>query len=92
MSGIRRMAKYKEYQVALVRHETKPGQGEIRRNILVFKQWAEFASRAVKKVKSKGWGDRPLVDIEREPGRRIWDTLEIWDGEEVIGINGELKR
>lgn len=86
------MAKYKNYQVALVRHEVVAGQGEERRNILVFTQWAEFASRAIAKVKEKGWGNRPLVDIEREPGHRIWDTLEIWDGKEVIGINGELKR
>lgn len=94
MSGIRRvMANKKLFKIALVRRELIKGAVEpSKRNIYVFDTLATSAERAIRHAHFKGWGDRPLVDVEREPGHRIWDTLEIWDGKEITGINGELKR
>lgn len=92
MSGRRRvMANKKLFKIALVRRELTKGAFEpSKRNIYVFDTLATSAERAIRHAHFKGWGYRPLVDVVLDHEHRIWDTLEVWDGKEVTGINGEL--
>ena len=79
----------KKYTIALARYEKYPEEAEpAKRNIAVFETYAVSEKQAVNQVRFREWGKSPMTDIERDsdPGHRLWDQFEVYDGGKVYGV------